>query len=163
MLQSLPELPVLVYLEAEGCTSLKTVSSSRTTLTQGWDKFCQEIINFFDCINLEHNARSNIMADAQLRILRVASASPKLRETKYDENSSRPLVTIVCPGHEIPNWFSNQYDGSSIIINLPRAGFVMVSWVLLSLWLLLITTAGFDMVWSSDDGTTPISIHITCL
>nr|XP_028965041.1 disease resistance-like protein DSC1 [Malus domestica] len=37
MLQSLPELPVLVYLEAE-----------------------------------EHNARSNIMADAQLRILRVA-------------------------------------------------------------------------------------------
>ncbi|KAM1211951.1 hypothetical protein ACFX1X_003663 [Malus domestica] len=65
MLQSLPELPVLVYLEAE-----------------------------------EHNARSNIMADAQLRILRVASASRKLREEKYDENSSRPLVTIGCPGHE---------------------------------------------------------------
>ncbi|XP_048429688.1 disease resistance protein RPP2B-like [Pyrus x bretschneideri] len=128
MLQSLPELPVLVYLEAEGCTPLKTVSSSRTTLAQGWDKFCQEIINFFGCINLEHNARSNIMADAQLRILGAASVSPKLREEKYDENSFRPLVTIVCLGHEIPNWFSNQNDGSSIIINLPpnwfRNGFL---------------------------------------
>jgi len=30
----------------------------------------------------------------------------------------------------------------------------MVSWVLLYLWLLLITTAGSDMVWSSDVSTS---------
>ncbi|CAN6544827.1 unnamed protein product [Malus baccata var. baccata] len=37
-LKSLPELPVLCNVMAQGCTSLKIVSSSRTTLTQGWDK-----------------------------------------------------------------------------------------------------------------------------
>ncbi|CAN6544906.1 unnamed protein product [Malus baccata var. baccata] len=34
-LQSLPELPVLCSVDAEGCTSLKTLSSTGTALTQG--------------------------------------------------------------------------------------------------------------------------------
>ncbi|KAL6270937.1 hypothetical protein ACE6H2_027848 [Prunus campanulata] len=37
-LQSLPELPVLDILEAHGCTSLKTLQSSRTALTQHSDE-----------------------------------------------------------------------------------------------------------------------------
>ncbi|RXI01804.1 hypothetical protein DVH24_015153 [Malus domestica] len=72
-LQSLPELPVLCNVEAEGCTSLKTVSSTRTTLTQGWvqhDRFCKRFIN---CPKLDNNARSNIMEEAQIRIMREAN------------------------------------------------------------------------------------------
>ncbi|TQD69513.1 hypothetical protein C1H46_044954 [Malus baccata] len=111
-LQSLPELPVQCDLEAQGCTSLKTVSSSRTAITQGWDKYTYfGSPNFFNCRKLDHNARSNMMDEAQLRIMRVATNS----------SNGNPWFGIVCPGKEIPKWFSFSYqsEGSSIHIKLP--------------------------------------------
>ncbi|XP_048420943.1 disease resistance-like protein DSC1 [Pyrus x bretschneideri] len=140
-LEFLPELPVLCCLEASGCTSLKTVSSSRNSLTQAWDKY--EIFrgrfNFFDCPNLDENARTNIMADTQLRIMRVATGPLKTQQHKEEEivmemtssiptwcrtlgstDSARTLVGTVCAGNEIPNWFCHQNEGSSITIKLPR-------------------------------------------
>ncbi|CAN6554464.1 unnamed protein product [Malus baccata var. baccata] len=109
-LQSLPELPVQCDLEAHSCRSLKTVPSSRTALTQGWDKYTYfGKRNFFNCGNLDDNARSNIMDEAQLRIMREAT------------NSSKKDYGIVCPGKEIPKWFSFRYqsEGSSVHIKLP--------------------------------------------
>ncbi|XP_050140848.1 disease resistance-like protein DSC1 isoform X1 [Malus sylvestris] len=156
-LQSLPELPVVRLLQAHGCTSLKTVSSSRTThYTQGWDKYEYfGELDFSNCRNLDHNARSNIMDDAQLRIMQVAIASSKLREKEEEEEdddddadgdddheyySYWPLVSIVCPGKEIPNWFSYQSEESSVVIELRQDWFrtgllgfalaVVVSWEL---------------------------------
>ncbi|XP_021834132.1 protein SUPPRESSOR OF npr1-1, CONSTITUTIVE 1-like [Prunus avium] len=138
-LESLPELPPLLqHLEAGGCTSLKTVSSSSTALTQCWDDYIfsrrlHEKHIFSSCPNLDQNARSNIMADAQLRIMRMAIASSKFKEEKierasYDSDDEffmqesfcgRCLVAIKCPGYDIPNWFSHQSEGSSIKIQLP--------------------------------------------
>ncbi|RXI04667.1 hypothetical protein DVH24_038941 [Malus domestica] len=156
-LQSLPELPVVRLLQAHGCTSLKTVSSSRTIhYTQGWDKYEYfGELDFSNCRNLDHNARSNIMDDAQLRIMQVAIASSKLREKEEEEEdddddadgdddheyySYWPLVSIVCPGKEIPNWFSYQSEESSVVIELRQDWFrtgllgfalaVVVSWEL---------------------------------
>ncbi|KAB2614689.1 protein suppressor of npr1-1 [Pyrus ussuriensis x Pyrus communis] len=122
-LQSLPELPVVRLLQAHGCTSLKTVS--------------------------------NIMDDAQLRIMQVAIASSKLREEEEEEEEEEedadedhdheyysywPLVSIVCPGKKIPNWFSYRSEESSVIIELRQDWFrtgllgfalaVVVSWEL---------------------------------
>ncbi|XP_070675973.1 disease resistance-like protein DSC1 isoform X2 [Malus domestica] len=110
-LQSLPELPVLCNVEAEGCTSLKTVSSTRTVLTQGWvqhDCFCKRFIN---CPKLDNNARSNIMEEAQIRIMREATSAPS-KDTPW------PEIQVVCQGKEIPNWFSYQSEGSSVNIKL---------------------------------------------
>lgn len=76
-LRSLPELPLsLVFFSALGCTSLETVPSSRTALTQGLDQF-RDFGNFvfFNCLKLDQNSRNNIMDDAQLRILHVATMS----------------------------------------------------------------------------------------
>ncbi|KAB2602548.1 TMV resistance protein N-like [Pyrus ussuriensis x Pyrus communis] len=122
-LQSLPELPVQCDLKAKGCTSLKTVSSSRTALTQGWDKYTYfGNRNFFNCQKLDHNARSNMMDEAQHRILRVATNSS-------NKSYGNPWFVIVCPGKEIPKWFSFSYqnEGSSVHIKLPpdffRTGF----------------------------------------
>ncbi|CAN6544709.1 unnamed protein product [Malus baccata var. baccata] len=136
-LKFLPELPVLCYLEASGCTSLKTVSSSRNSLTQAWDKYelFRGRLNFVDCRNLDENARTNIMADTQLRIMRVATGPLKTQQHKEEEivmamTSSIPStcrtlgstvsVSTVCPGNEIPNWFCHQNEGSAITIKLPR-------------------------------------------
>ncbi|XP_068320690.1 disease resistance protein RUN1-like [Pyrus communis] len=140
-LEFLPELPVLCCLEASGCTSLKTVSSSRNSLTQAWDKYelFRGRFNFFDCGNLDENARTNIMADTQLRIMRVATGPLKTRQHKEEEivmemtssiptwcrtlgstDSARTLVSTVCEGNKIPNWFCHQNEGSSITIKLPR-------------------------------------------
>ncbi|XP_068319630.1 disease resistance protein RUN1-like [Pyrus communis] len=140
-LEFLPELPVLCCLEARGCTSLKTVSSSRNSLTQAWDKYelFRGRFNFVDCRNLDENARTNIMADTQLRIMRVATGPLKTRQHREEEivmertssiptccrtlsstDSARILVSTVCAGNEIPNWFCHQNEGSSITIKLPR-------------------------------------------
>ncbi|XP_048425260.1 disease resistance-like protein DSC1 [Pyrus x bretschneideri] len=159
-LQSLPELPVVRLLQAHGCTSLKTVSSSRTThYTQGWDKYEYfGELDFSNCRNLDQNARSNIMDDAQLRIMQVAIASSKLRGEEEEEEEEEdeeedadedhdheyysywPLVSIVCPGKKIPNWFSYRSEESSVIIELRQDWFrtgllgfalaVVVSWEL---------------------------------
>ncbi|CAN6554492.1 unnamed protein product [Malus baccata var. baccata] len=148
------ELPVVRHLEANGCTSLKTASSSRTAITQCWNRYelLREQLMFCNCGRLGDDARSSIMVDAQLRIMRVATASSKLKEEEADyerfsstassnlkedclcffrvndEKYSGPLVTIVCPGDEIPNWFVHQNEGASINVRLPanwfREGFL---------------------------------------
>ncbi|CAN6554507.1 unnamed protein product [Malus baccata var. baccata] len=171
-LRSLPEVPMLSRLKANGCKSLKTVSSSRTAITQCWNRYelLREQLHFSNCPRLGDDARSSIMVDAQLRIMRVATASSKLKEEKEDyvyfstassdledeeeeygypenpfeiekedhekfkeeeedyEKYSGPLVTILCPGDEIPNWFVHQNEGASINVRLPanwfREGFL---------------------------------------
>ncbi|XP_021800041.1 TMV resistance protein N-like [Prunus avium] len=149
-LESLPELPPLLqHLEADGCTSLKTVSSSSIAITQGWEEYIfsrglHEKHIFSNCPELDDNARSNIMADAQLRIMRMAIASSKFKEDKIEEaydsddsdyptNYAYPLdkeflgegslVAIRCWGYEIPKWFSHQSEGCSIKIEFPRDWF----------------------------------------
>ncbi|XP_070663324.1 TMV resistance protein N-like isoform X4 [Malus domestica] len=176
-LRSLPELPMVRHLHADFCESLKTVSSSRTAITRCWNRYelLQEEHTFYDCPSLGYDAKSSIMVDSQLRIMRVATASSKLKEEKEDyvcfstassnlkeeyeeyeeeeeeeeseeeeeyegedhcicsyeedyEKYSGPLVTIVCPGDEIPNWFVHQNEGASINVRLPanwfREGFL---------------------------------------
>ncbi|KAM5586732.1 hypothetical protein ABKV19_005576 [Rosa sericea] len=114
-LGSLPKLPWLLRrLDADGCTSLETVSSSmRTAPIQGRDQLRAEQFSFINCVKLDQSARSNIMADAQLRVMRYAS---------------RPLskwstIKFVCPGNEIPKWMRYQSEGCSINIKLPPHSF----------------------------------------
>ncbi|TQE13825.1 hypothetical protein C1H46_000456 [Malus baccata] len=115
-LQSIPELPVVCNVNAEGCTSLKIVSSSRTALTQGWDKpnYCYR--DFTNCPKLDNNSRSNIMDEAQITIMRMAPVAP-LKDYFLPHNPW-PQINIACPGKEIPNWFSNQNEGSSVDLEL---------------------------------------------
>ncbi|CAN6684980.1 unnamed protein product [Malus baccata var. baccata] len=115
-LQSIPELPVLCNVTAEGCTSLKIVSSSRTALTQGWDKpnYCFRL--FTDCPKLDNNSRSNIMDEAQITIMRMATVAP-IKDYLLPYNPW-PQINIACPGKEIPNWFSYKNEGSSVDIEL---------------------------------------------
>ncbi|RXH97810.1 hypothetical protein DVH24_010135 [Malus domestica] len=116
-LQSIPELPVLCNVKAEGCTSLKIVSSSRTALAQGWDKpnYCYRV--FTNCPKLDNNSRSNIMDEAQIAIMRMATVAP-LKYPPLPQNP-RPQINFVCRGKAIPNWFSYQNEGSSVNIDLP--------------------------------------------
>ncbi|KAL6184637.1 hypothetical protein ACLB2K_046037 [Fragaria x ananassa] len=133
-LQFLPELPYLLKVfDASGCTKLETVSRSMTVPTEGLDEICEsglldhhEQHLFYDCLNLDENARSNIVDDAHLRIMRTATANHRLSLLKkfqsegsafQEENS--PSVAVVCPGNELPKWLSYQTEGSSIQINLP--------------------------------------------
>ncbi|XP_024200134.1 disease resistance protein RUN1-like [Rosa chinensis] len=134
-LQFLPQLPwLLKYLDAHGCTSLERVSSSRIALIKGWDQqvknfedsedtWWPEELVFINCLKLDQSAWSNIMADAQLRIVRIATLSQLLSGCSWGAQ-----LRIVCPGNEIPKWFSYQSEGCSINIKLPphwfRQGFL---------------------------------------
>ncbi|KAK9945843.1 hypothetical protein M0R45_011338 [Rubus argutus] len=108
-LKVIPELPSqLQNLEAYGCTSLKRVASSRSALVQQpWEHregFIGECLVYTECLELDESARSNIMADAQLRIMRMTSSWNRAR---YDFH-------FICPGNEIPGWFSDQREGCEI-------------------------------------------------
>ncbi|XP_070677147.1 disease resistance protein RPV1-like isoform X3 [Malus domestica] len=115
-LQSIPELPVLCNVKAQGCTSLKIVSSSRTALTQGWDKPNYCFRDFANCPKLDNNSRSNIMDEAQITIMRMATVAPL--KHYFLPHNPWPQINIACPGKEIPNWFSYQNEGSSVDIEL---------------------------------------------
>ncbi|XP_062014519.1 TMV resistance protein N-like [Rosa rugosa] len=130
-LRSLPKLPwPLIGLDAHGCTSLERVSSMRTAPIQGRDQYVnnseelwpedEEGLSFINCLKLDQSARSNIMADAQLRVMRIAIASRLLNKSFW--------INIVCPGNEIPKWMRYQSEGCRINIKLPphwfRQGFL---------------------------------------
>ncbi|CAN6685251.1 unnamed protein product [Malus baccata var. baccata] len=83
----------LKVIELSFCThltevpDLSRISSSRNSLTQAWDKYelFRGRFNFVDCRNLDENARTNIMADTQLRIMRVATGPLKTQQHKEEE------------------------------------------------------------------------------
>ncbi|KAL5577260.1 hypothetical protein UlMin_018959 [Ulmus minor] len=76
-LRSLPALPFcLNILNARGCTSLETLSISRIELTKPYGRPQLEedqLLSFLNCLKLDQNARNNIIADGQLRIIYMAS------------------------------------------------------------------------------------------
>ncbi|PRQ41888.1 putative leucine-rich repeat domain, L domain-containing protein [Rosa chinensis] len=116
-LQSLPVLPCLLEdLEAQGCKRLETLSVSVTAQTQGLDQILSgertEAHSFLGCNNLDNNSRSNITDDAHIRIMRMATAC-NLKRLSYGH------VELMCPGNEIPKWFSCRTEGSSMNIKLP--------------------------------------------
>ncbi|KAM6567797.1 hypothetical protein CsatA_026925 [Cannabis sativa] len=118
-LRALPEIPLFIeFVDAHGCTSLKTMSTvSKLALTQqGWDHFpvrSEELV-FLNCLRLDHNARNNLINEARLRILRMATFS---RSKQVPECSS---VSICYPGNQIPKWFNYRRNGSSIHVKLPH-------------------------------------------
>ncbi|XP_050381639.1 disease resistance protein RUN1-like isoform X2 [Argentina anserina] len=128
-LQSLPVLPcLLVKLDAEGCTSLKTVPVSVTARTLGLDEmlsemesgisndFRTEFHSFLGCVNLYQISKRRIMDDAYFRIMRLATTIYKLKSSAHDHGVAR----VICPGNKIPKWVSYQTpQGSSLNIKLP--------------------------------------------
>ncbi|KAK9936755.1 hypothetical protein M0R45_013581 [Rubus argutus] len=136
-LESLPELPCLLkYLDASGCTKLKTVSGSMTALTQGPDQICdfhklshnEEQHLFCKCPSLGESARSNIMHDVQLKILRTATACHRYRYFESDvENSDHVVVWYEdCLKHRSTS-FCNATEASFEFFQLNRRGSVKSS------------------------------------
>ncbi|PON63062.1 Leucine-rich repeat, typical subtype, partial [Trema orientale] len=122
-LRSLPDLPLSVgFLDASGCTSLETVSNSKTNIVQGhWNDYhvtLHKEFLFSDCSKLDQNARDNIMTESYIRILRAVILSVLEPGEKFYLLNEKPSVSICCPGNEIPKWFSDQYAKSSVTIKL---------------------------------------------
>ncbi|KAK9950451.1 hypothetical protein M0R45_005942 [Rubus argutus] len=129
-LQSLPKVPCLLEtLTANGCTTLKTVSFSMTAIKRGSDQIDGSFELgegkhiFVNCLDLDENARRDIMNAAQARIMRGATAAVlskrKDTSTQLFDTWDDVSACVVCPGNEIPKWFSHQTEGSLININLP--------------------------------------------
>ncbi|GMN43213.1 hypothetical protein TIFTF001_012413 [Ficus carica] len=119
-LRSLPELPFDVeVLDARGCTSLETVSRSSIAILHQdrWEYPFAACVLFLNCVKLNESARSNIIADAQLRILRMATKL--LRTYRIPVKYNTASAYICYPGNEIPEWYNYQASGSSINVVLP--------------------------------------------
>ncbi|KAL5554511.1 hypothetical protein UlMin_041912 [Ulmus minor] len=116
-LQSLPELPLFIEsVNAEDCSSLEKVSTLRSTLTLGrWlDKYdsdyYQRKFSFLNCTNLGEDAIKNIFTEFLYKVF--CTATTPLEIVSGD-------VVVCYPTEEIPRWFNNQSEGSSITITLP--------------------------------------------
>ncbi|KAL5565383.1 hypothetical protein UlMin_028547 [Ulmus minor] len=119
-LQSLPELPLfIVSVNAEGCSSLEMVSTLRSTLTLGrWldkydsDNYCRRReFSFLNCTNLGEEAINNIFREFLYKVFCTATTPPEVKVIGE--------VVLHYPTKEIPRWFNNQSEGSSITITLP--------------------------------------------
>ncbi|GMN30769.1 hypothetical protein TIFTF001_048040 [Ficus carica] len=124
-LKFLPELPLtLELISARRCVSLEMVSSTEKAFTQKfWDDYTTDTYDgdgcwdclFYDCFKLDQNGRQTINTEFQLRVLSLAA-----RPRRPGYMIGRSSVNTCYPGNEIPNWFYNQVEGSSIIIKLPQ-------------------------------------------
>ncbi|XP_024024862.1 disease resistance-like protein DSC1 isoform X1 [Morus notabilis] len=106
-LRSLPQLPSSIrLLNASGCTSLETISSS------GWCGFNTQHVThpfitfeFRKCWKLGRNAR-NILSDVLYRADKL-----KLEGTCH-------TIKVCYPGNEIPKWFRHQDERISTTMKL---------------------------------------------
>ncbi|KAF4355031.1 hypothetical protein F8388_026532 [Cannabis sativa] len=115
----------LQILDLGNCRRLKTAPKRIMPLTQACYEDYKpdiEMVSFMNCLNLDENARDNLMEYAQLRVWRMATAVASLRPTPADEDEQSQLF-VCCPGNKIPSWFNYQSEGSSISIKLPSQWF----------------------------------------
>ncbi|KAH9722183.1 ADP-ribosyl cyclase/cyclic ADP-ribose hydrolase [Citrus sinensis] len=133
MLQTLPELPLrLKLLEARNCKQLRSLPELPSCL-KGFDVLVLETLSkhkhsrdspmeliFTNCLKLNDKGNNNILADSQLRIQHMLSASLRIFHHDYVELKIPPQIGICLPGSEIPGWFSNRCLGSSITIQQPQ-------------------------------------------
>ncbi|XP_050218237.1 disease resistance protein RPV1-like [Mercurialis annua] len=115
-LQSLPKLPQqLRQLQVENCTSLGTVESSYHTVSTVLTYYHR--FNYCNCLSLDDNALSNILADAWLLLKKLAIAFTNAK--KHFGVSYEACI----PGSEIPEWYSYQSQGSLIATVFPLFSF----------------------------------------
>ncbi|XP_012065766.1 disease resistance protein RPV1 isoform X2 [Jatropha curcas] len=111
-LEGLPKLPSqLEVLEASNCRLLKTAVSCIRPIEPGQLRGAAFKFNFVNCLNLDQNARSNIMGDAELRIKEIAICMVKELQLFYLD------FDLALPGSETPEWFSFQTPGSSLNVD----------------------------------------------
>ncbi|KAL6286234.1 hypothetical protein ACE6H2_010624 [Prunus campanulata] len=108
-LQQVPDLPSseFLYVNVNDCTSLKRLSDPSNLRGANVYDF---IFNCLNCLRLveEEGWINRIFA----MIMRLAPNSEKI----YARSDGK---CIVCPGSEIPEWFSNRSVGDSITVELP--------------------------------------------
>ncbi|GMN67217.1 hypothetical protein TIFTF001_036276 [Ficus carica] len=121
-LRSIPKFPLsLNILNANGCTSLERVSSSKRVIRQWFQaqhRFHRFDTNvtaldywyFFECLKMDHISRDEISSAYQLGVL--------ARAMQYKLYPIRGSTIMCYPGNEIPKWFDCQSEGSSYTIAL---------------------------------------------
>ncbi|KAL5554633.1 hypothetical protein UlMin_042034 [Ulmus minor] len=124
-LQSLPELPLFIEsVNANNCSSLKMVSTLRSTLTLGrslhkYDTDSDDYkweFSLVHCTNLSEDAINNIFREFLHKVFCTATTPP---EVVHPERPIEWCQVVRYPTKEIPRWFNNQSEGSSITITLP--------------------------------------------
>ncbi|CAN6544779.1 unnamed protein product [Malus baccata var. baccata] len=131
----LSQSPNIEHIDLYGCKSLVEIPSYFQYLEK------LSYLNLTDCTKLKYlsemphimvrHVRGYIIADALIRIMRMATALSKYLEQEEIEVAShleleeesneyvfRSLVCVVCIGGEIPSWFRDSCDQSSIRIKL---------------------------------------------
>ncbi|KAL5845580.1 hypothetical protein ACOSQ3_009104 [Xanthoceras sorbifolium] len=121
-LQSLQEFPLpsrLQELKAHQCISLETLPNSNVVFTGNWNS--QQSFMYSNYLKLDANARTNIMADARLRIQVMATKARGTESMEYylEKDVEGAAVSFCFPGNEIPEWFNHQNWGSRVKIDLP--------------------------------------------
>ncbi|KAK3219245.1 hypothetical protein Dsin_013215 [Dipteronia sinensis] len=126
-LQSLPKLPPeIMFLGAEDCTSLKTISSALELTSQ------EIALHFFNCFQLlletqdMNNSLVILLLKRWLQINEMSNHDPMLQEiSNHDPMLQEPpsfpshQFHIRLPGSEIPGFFCCRREGSSVDGRLP--------------------------------------------
>ncbi|XP_052110454.1 disease resistance protein RPV1 isoform X2 [Arachis duranensis] len=129
-LRDLPELPPsLEYLDATGCTSLKTVlfpSSAALQLKEN-----RKSILFWNCLKLDQHSLGAIELNARINLMKFAYQHlSSLTHDYYKDNDNEAIY--VYPGSNVPKWleYRTSHDyvnvdiSSSAAPHSPSLGFI---------------------------------------
>ncbi|GMN66731.1 hypothetical protein TIFTF001_035810 [Ficus carica] len=111
------DLTNLQTLDLGNCRRLKTVPKISMPVAQcllDYNPPSFGEFTFMNSVELDENARSHIMAYAQLRILLIGALL-----ARPGPHHEEPNLIVCCLGNEIPKWFNYQSEGSSLSIKLP--------------------------------------------
>ncbi|KAK1553853.1 hypothetical protein Q3G72_004516 [Acer saccharum] len=112
-LQSLQDFPLPSRLEnfqAHNCISLETLPTANVVFTGNWNS--QQKFKFFNCFNLDDNARINIVEDARLRSQLMANNTQGTASTENYPGTRLSSHSVCFPGNEIPEWITT-FEGNS--------------------------------------------------
>ncbi|RID45130.1 hypothetical protein BRARA_I01878 [Brassica rapa] len=113
-LTSLPEFPPnLRFLDAHGCSSLKTVSTPLARIMPTEQNHSTTFI-FTNCENLQQAAKEEISSYAQRKCQLLSYASKRYNGGLVSE----ALFSTCFPGCEVPSWFCYETVGSELEVKL---------------------------------------------
>ncbi|MED6106652.1 hypothetical protein PIB30_006277 [Stylosanthes scabra] len=130
-LQTLPELPLSIEtLDAENCTSLKTVFFPN--ISQQLKENKKEVV-FWNCLKLDKQVLEAFPLNALINMVRFTNQylSAALEHDNVDNSNEDPEASYVYPGSIVPKWFRYQTTMDHLTVNLssapyaPKLGFIL--------------------------------------
>ena len=162
-LQTLPELPPSIEtLDADNCTSLKTVLFPSTVA--GQLKENKKRVVFWNCLKLNKQFLKAIALNVHINIVKFANQYLSMLESDYVADSNEDYdaeASYVYPGSNVPHWLEYRTTTDNLTIDLSSAPYAPKLGFILCFIVPTVPSEGFRLIFTiSDDEGEGSSVKV---